>query len=139
MHSRAACLLLYIALQACAAFQLPPLIVTSAASQSRHMFDRSSSRPPGTTYVLRSESSLTRPKAEGGDGGGEEGDGVDYSADPLTAFLGKFLPSGEKSTPPQAEDLASSVQTTCMYLIINNKWHILKVKYSRQLLLYRVI
>lgn len=43
---------------------------------------------------------------EGGDDGGGEGDEVDYSADPLTAFLGKFLPSNEdKSSSPQAEDL----------------------------------
>lgn len=37
-----------------------------------------------------------------------DSDGVDYSADPITAFLGKFLPSGkEKSETPQAKDLVS--------------------------------
>lgn len=47
---------------------------------------------------------------EGGDDGGGEGDEVDYSADPLTAFLGKFLPSNEdKSSSPQAEDLVFNV------------------------------
>lgn len=39
----------------------------------------------------------------------EEGDGVDYSADRLTAFLGKFLPNSEKSDPPQAQDLVRSI------------------------------
>ncbi|CAM9421972.1 unnamed protein product [Ectocarpus sp. 8 AP-2014] len=39
----------------------------------------------------------------------EEGDGVDYSADPITAFLGKFLPKGEKSNPPQAKDLVFNI------------------------------
>ena len=49
---------------------------------------------------------------EEGDNGGGEGDWVDYSADPLTAFLGKFLPSSEeKSISPQAEDLVRQ-QTT---------------------------
>lgn len=44
-------------------------------------------------------------RKEGNSGEGE-GDGVDYSADPLTAFLGKFLPSSEeKRISPQAEDL----------------------------------
>lgn len=38
-------------------------------------------------------------------------DGVDYSADPITAFLGKFLPSEkEKSKSPQAKDLVGIFQ-----------------------------
>eukprot|EP00903_Cladosiphon_okamuranus_P014465 g13420.t1 len=37
-------------------------------------------------------------------------DGIDYSADPITAFLGKFLPNGkEKSETPQAKDLVFNV------------------------------
>jgi len=39
------------------------------------------------------------------EGGGD--DGIDYSADPITAFLGKFLPKEEKSKTPQAAELVS--------------------------------
>lgn len=43
------------------------------------------------------------------DEGGGEGV-VDYSADPITAFLGKFLPKGEDGADksPKAEDLVGS-------------------------------
>lgn len=54
--------------------------------------------------LLRPRCVQTVCKSAGKD---EDGDGVDYSADPITAFLGKFLPKGEKSNPPQAKDLVS--------------------------------
>ncbi|CAM9974894.1 unnamed protein product [Laminaria digitata] len=71
------------------------------APSARH---RSSTSPrPLTECKAGSEG-----RDDGGGGGG--GDGVDYSADPLTAFLGKFLPSSkEKSSSPQAEDLVFNV------------------------------
>lgn len=48
--------------------------------------------------------------SEGADEGDKGGDDIDYSADPLTGFLGKFLPSGDKRKPaPQAKDLVSLV------------------------------
>lgn len=94
-----------ISLQVCSPFQLPPRTV--APYTPRHVVPAAScdatSKFPAAVFH---EKSLRRPTAcKAGDDGGGEGDGVDYSADPLTAFLGKFLPSEEKSNAPQAEDL----------------------------------
>lgn len=83
----------------------------------------SSAMAPSARYLSGTSprpSTECNARSEGRDDGGDEGDGVDYSADPLTAFLGKFLPGGEeKSSSPKAEDLvrlyvrANSLHVSC--------------------------
>lgn len=103
-------------LGACRSFQIPSA-VKRQSPQSRNM--RRTIRTSGTTTAAGSLVDLTsrqrtgacNAEDEGADGGGKDGDGIDYSADPLTGFLGKFLPSGDnkRKPSPQAKDLVSLV------------------------------
>lgn len=90
-------LVLAALLGACSSFMLPSL------------GPRQAIRPKAARHMFRSE--LPLPASRGAEtaceatNGGDD-DGIDYSADPITAFLGKFLPSGkEKSKTPEAKDL----------------------------------
>lgn len=56
-----------------------------------------------TTYLSGSE----QVDGTSTGGGGKENGDVDYSADALTGFLGKFLPGKGESNQPQAKDLVS--------------------------------
>lgn len=110
MRSHATALFLAVLVQGCTPFQL------SSPSSPPKLFQLST-RSPAIVHVLsasvrrgydRPSTTCWAGSSSGRDGGGGEdsGDGVDYSADPLTAFLGKFLPSGgEKSMLPRAENL----------------------------------
>ena len=90
-------------LGACSSFIIPssgPRQATRSRRSPRHMF-HPVPRLPGTRGQ---ETQTAREATNDGDD-----DGIDYSADPITAFLGKFLPSGkEKSETPQAKDLVST-------------------------------
>lgn len=91
-------LVLVTSLKSCSSFLVPSSGPRQATGLPRHMF-RSEVLPFPRT---RGQETARKATNEGDD------DGVDYSADPITAFLGKFLPSGkEESTTPQAEDLVS--------------------------------
>lgn len=92
-------LVLIALLGACSSFLIPSPGPRQAMRPPRHMFvfGAVSPFPPS-----RGQETARSATDEGDD------DGIDYSADPITAFLGKFLPSGkEKSETPQARDLVS--------------------------------
>ena len=90
-------LVLVTLLGACNSFLAPSPGPRQAMRPPRHMFRSALPVPPSRGH------GTAREATNGGDD-----DGVDYSADPITAFLGKFLPSGkEKSESPQAKDLVS--------------------------------
>lgn len=90
-------------------FQLP----TSKGSPPG-VWERSTCRTISEERNRRRTTSVRLGKADGEVDEKFRDDGVDYSADPLTAFLGKFLPRGEKTASPQAEDLVSEYS--------NNTW-----------------
>lgn len=94
-----------VSLHTCGGFQLSPLLAETRGAAGRNIGTRSGldiGQLRNKVVSGRPSSSTSRRADSGSD---EGGDGVDYSADPLTAFLGKFLPRGEKSNPPQAKDL----------------------------------
>lgn len=110
MYSRRAAALVCTALLgSCEPFLIAPA-AKRQSPQSRNMSTCTSS----TAYLYASLVQLTWRKQtgacnagkEGADGSDGGGDDIDYSADPLTGFIGKFLPSGDKKKPtPQAKDL----------------------------------
>lgn len=63
---------------------------------------------PIVRLISRQRTGACNAGKEEADEGDRGGDDIDYSADPLTGLLGKFLPSGDKRKPtPQAKDLVS--------------------------------
>lgn len=69
---------------------------------------------------LRRVGTMTRRMGRGESGDDERfiDDEIDYSADPLTAFLGKFLPKDRTAAAPQAKDLVRPsvrlLSTSCL-------------------------
>lgn len=77
---------------------------------------------------VRTVGTMTRRmgRGEGEDDKRSMDDQIDYSADPLTAFLGKFLPKDRTAAAPQAKDLVRSsvrVRSTCCLPTVPSSCH----------------
>lgn len=117
-------LLLSILLRVCPSFRLQPSVQFLSPQLRLASLSRRHGNSPGkpcvvsrvglsrislnhlgrpTTYLAESEQVDRTTRGGEGEGNG----GVDYSADALTGFLGKFLPGKGDSNQPQAKDLVS--------------------------------